>query len=86
MPSRDGSHVIPSDMRSRDFNGHPHTLTIASWDLSVYSSALPPMFVAPIPQHCLLHLFQPNLGGSARILDKVHPISAVRQVNLKQFV
>ena len=27
---------------------------IASWDRSAYSSALPPMFVAPIPQHCLL--------------------------------
>ena len=28
-----------------------------------------------------LHLFPPNLGGSARILDKVHPISAVRQIS-----
>ena len=27
---------------SRDLNGHPHTLTIASWDRSAYSSALPP--------------------------------------------
>ena len=27
---------------SRDFNGHPHALTIASWDRSAYSSALPP--------------------------------------------
>ena len=29
----------------------------------------------------LLHLFPPNLGGSARILDKVHPISAVRHIS-----
>ena len=28
-----------------------------------------------------LHLFPPNLGGSARILDKVHPISAVRHIS-----
>ena len=27
------------------------------------------------------HLFPPNLGGSARILDKVHPISAVRHIS-----
>ena len=29
----------------------------------------------------LLHLFLPNLGGSARILDKVHPISTVRHIS-----
>ena len=28
-----------------------------------------------------IHLFPPNLGGSARILDKVHPISAVRHIS-----
>ena len=28
-----------------------------------------------------VHLFPPNLGGSARILDKVHPISAVRHIS-----
>ena len=29
----------------------------------------------------IIHLFPPNLGGSARILDKVHPISAVRHIS-----
>ena len=28
-----------------------------------------------------IHLFPPNLGGSARILDIVHPISAVRHIS-----
>ena len=28
-----------------------------------------------------IHLFPPNLGSSARILDKVHPISAVRHIS-----
>ena len=28
-----------------------------------------------------IHLFPPNLGGSARILDKVHPFSAVRHIS-----
>ena len=29
----------------------------------------------------LVHLFPPNLGDSARILDKVHPVSAVRHIS-----
>ena len=37
-----------------------------------------------------VHLFPPNLGGSARILDIVHPISAVPTayltVKLKQCI
>ena len=28
----------------------------------------------------IVHLFPPNLGGSARILDKVHHILAVRHI------
>ena len=32
--------------------------------------------VSKVPQY-LLHLFPPNLGGSARMLDKMHSISAV---------
>ena len=47
-------------------------------------------FQCPLPYRGALHLFPPNLGDSARILDKVHPISAVRHtyltVKLKQCV
>ena len=28
-----------------------------------------------------VHLFPTNLGGKARILDKVHPISVVRDIS-----